>query len=352
MKDFRSFIVPPDMPAIEAMSVIDQGGKGIVFVCQNDLLLATLTDGDIRRHILRNGNLDTPVSQIGNRQFKCTKQFQNLEQINLTLEKWQLNGIPVLDEAGRIINIHFLETEIKEKSNLNLPVVIMAGGKGTRLYPYTKILPKPLIPVGDLTITEHIMRSFIEYGCVGFTMILNHKKNMIKAYFADKANLACHINFLDENKPLGTGGGLGLLRNLMRGTFFLTNCDILVFEDYNSILEHHYATGNLLTMVCTTKRFTVPYGTVEIDKNGHMASLTEKPSFTFLANTGLYVVESEFLSHVPDDVYNDITDLILACMHKGGKVGIYPINEEKWADMGQPEELEKMREKLMSIRND
>lgn len=350
MIDLSSLMIPPDMSVIEAMSVIDRAGKGIAFICEDKKLLATLSDGDIRRHILANGDLSAPVLQIGNSRFRHVKEGCSSAQIESQRKKWGLTCVPILNDNGLLTDVYFLNSsEEAPKRQLGVPVVVMAGGKGTRLYPYTKILPKPLIPVGDMTITEHILKSFMEYRCTDFTMIVNHKKNMIKAYFADNPYAGCQVSFLDEYIPLGTGGGLGLLRGKVRETFFMTNCDILIFEDYAKILDHHRAAGNMLTMVCTTKQFSIPYGTIEIDGNGNISSITEKPSYSFLANTGFYVIEPEFLDGMPGNTFSHITDLIQKCMNSGGKVGIYPVSEEQWSDMGQPEELEKMRERLGGI---
>lgn len=346
MKNWHSVIIPPTTTVIDAMSVIDKASTGIAFICEGGKLVATLTDGDIRRHILKNGDLSAPVSNIGNCRFKFAEESQNLEKAEELCRKWELNCIPILDIDGRLVNVHFhLDAEPNLKQRLDIPVVIMAGGKGTRLHPYTKVLPKPLIPVGDLTITEHIMCSFIEYGCENFKIIVNHKKNMIKAYFADNSP-TCRIDFLEEGEPLGTGGGLGLLSGRLNSTFFMTNCDILIFEDYARILELHRESGSLLTMVCTTKRVDIPYGTVEINGGGQIVSIAEKPSLSFLANTGFYVIEPEFLDKISKDTFNHMTDLILDCINRGEKVSVYPVSEEQWADMGQLGELEKMRGRL------
>jgi NDP-sugar pyrophosphorylase family protein len=177
-------------------------------------------------------------------------------------------------------------------------------------------------------------------------MIINHKKNMIKAYFADNEKHTCRVVFIEENQPLGTGGGLGLIRSNIKETFFMTNCDIMIFEDYDKILERHRTAGNLLTMVCVTKQFSIPYGAVNIDDLGQIVAINEKPSFSMLANTGFYIIEPEMLEIVPENTFCHTTDLIQKCMDIGEKVGVYPVSEEKWADMGKPDEMERMQEKM------
>ena len=221
----------------------------------------------------------------------------------------------------------------------------MAGGKGTRLYPYTQILPKPLIPIGDKTITEHIMDRFIEHGCDKFTMIVNYKKHFIRSYFIENEEQR-NIEFINEDEFLGTGGGLKLLENKMQSTFFMTNCDILVEEDYSEILKYHKIQRNIITMVCAVKNMTIPYGTVDIREDGSVIGLKEKPEFTFITNTGFYVIEPELLRLIPENTFIHVTDLIQQCIEEEKKVGVYKISEDKWLDMGQLDELERMKEKL------
>jgi dTDP-glucose pyrophosphorylase len=338
-------MISPDMPLLDAMSVIDSTGRGVAFICEGEFLRATLTDGDVRRHIMRGGSLNISVREIGNRNVKSVPWNLAYTAVKL-IEEYLISAVPVIDEQGRLVDVVFRGSIAQPpKPQLNMPVVIQAGGKGTRLYPYTKVLPKPLIPVGDTPITEHIMQAFHEYGCTDFTMLVNHKKNMIKAYFVEQ-NLPYRIRFLDEDTPLGTGGGLRLLRGIINDTFFMTNCDILVFEDYAEIMRRHRETQNLVTMVCTTQKTTIPYGTVEVNEDGCICSMTEKPSFSFLTNTGFYIIEPAFLDNIPDKTFVHITDLIQACIDRGERVGIYPISADRWADMGQPEELEKMRRRV------
>ena len=221
----------------------------------------------------------------------------------------------------------------------------MAGGKGTRLYPYTQILPKPLIPIGEKTITEHIMSRFMKYGCKSFEMIINYKRNLIKSYFLDNED-TYDITFIDEKQFLGTGGGLKLLKGKIDTTFFMTNCDILIEEDFDRILEYHQKNNNIITVVCAKKNMTIPYGMVEVSESGKALALREKPCFSFLTNSGFYVIEPEFLDMIPDNTFIHITDVIQRCIDMKMQVGVYTIPEEKWLDMGQLEEMEKMKKRL------
>ncbi|MEG2200722.1 MAG: sugar phosphate nucleotidyltransferase [Raoultibacter sp.] len=223
-----------------------------------------------------------------------------------------------------------------------IPVVIMAGGKGTRLDPYTRILPKPLIPIGNLPIIEHIINSFHAYGLRSYHIIVNYKKQLIRAYFAEQQN-AQHITFYDEEEPLNTGGGLSLLKGRIETTFFLTNCDVVIKENYQDILKFHQDHRNVITIICAKKEIVIPYGVIELDETSAVTSMQEKPSFSFTTNTGVYVVEPSVLNTIQDGVaisFPDIIDQQRAC---GKRVGAYIVNEEQWFDMGQMNELEAMQ---------
>jgi dTDP-glucose pyrophosphorylase len=350
--DMSQYIVSETLPIIDAMNLIDKNSSGIVFVCRSDVVLATLTDGDIRRHILAGKSLTAPVAEAAYYNFHALPAGSNKDQINGLCDKLSLNVIPGIDENGKLLTVFFRDSHMVPcPTKIDIPVVIMAGGKGTRLYPYTKVLPKPLIPIGDLPITEHIINKFVQFGCNAFTMIINHKKEMIKAYFHETKLSDASVDFLEEEQFLGTGGGLSLLRPKVKTPFFFTNCDILILEDYSAMYEHHRASGNLLTMVCATKTFSFPYGTVDIGENGNIRSLLEKPSYSFLTNTGFYIIEPQFLDYIPHNTFIHITDIIQNCIDQGQKVGVYPVSENQWLDMGNHEDLEKMRVKFQGPEN-
>ena len=223
--------------------------------------------------------------------------------------------------------------------------MINAGGKGTRLDPYTRVLPKPLIPVGDLPIIEHIMQNFQEYGCDEFSMIVNYKKELIKTYFKESDN-QYQIEWFDEEKPLGTGGGLSLLKKHIDKTFFFTSCDTLLLADYESILRFHKDNQNTITMICAWKNITLPYGIVEMGSNGIIEKMQEKPEMSFLTNTSIYIVEPDVIEDIPEEVSMTFPEIIQVEIEKGCKAAAYPVSESEWLDMGQLSELEKMRERL------
>ena len=346
MMGFSKFIVLPEQTILEAMKVIDIGSHGIVYICdESNILLGVLTDGDIRRYILKKGDLKQNVTSIMNRRPIAVSRTDEVNPITIMKQR-DISSLPIINSKGELISIEFLHgNKLYKNTDLNSPVVIMAGGKGTRLLPYTQVLPKPLMPIGDKTITEHIINQFNLFGCKDISLIVNYKKELIKAYFKE-LNTENNINFIEEEQFYGTGGGLALLKGKVHETFFMTNCDVLINEDYSEILKIHNTNKNLLTIVCAVKEIKIPYGTIELGEDEKIASMKEKPSYSFITNTGFYVIEPEFLKKIPEKTFIHITDVIQNCLDEGLSIGIYPISNNSWLDMGEPKEMERMREKL------
>ncbi|MCM1307109.1 MAG: nucleotidyltransferase family protein [Butyrivibrio sp.] len=341
----EQFTIDANAALLDVMKKIDENAKGIVYVVDAEgVLKGTITDGDVRRYILRNVNMSCTASEVMHTGYKFIAK-EEAYRAKTFMQANRITSVPIVDADGRLDSIEFADGERYYKSaGLDVPVVIMAGGKGTRLYPYTQILPKPLIPVGEKTITEHIFEHFEEFGCNNFSMIVNYKRDFIKAYFTESRR---QITYYDEDEFRGTAGGLRLLKGHINETFFMTNCDILIEDNYFEILKYHRQRGNIITLVCALKKETIPYGIIETRENGEIIRLKEKPSFDFLTNTGFYVIEPEFLDEIPD-TFIHITDVIQSCIDKGLKVGVYPVIADSWMDMGQLEELDKMRQRMES----
>jgi len=343
--NLQDFIITNNTSVLEVMSAINKNSRGIVYICDGEKLEGVITDGDIRRYILKNGDLSAPVHDIVNREPKYVF-YEEMANADSYMKLHEIASVPIVDRNLNIISINFLNSQpVHKHIDLNIPVVIMAGGKGTRLYPYTKILPKPLLPIGDKTITELIMDKFKVFGCSKFNMIVNYKKDLIKAYFND-GEYKQSIEFTDETEFLGTGGGLTLLTDKYNSTFFMNNCDIFVNENYGEMIEYHRNAQNIITLVCAIKNVTIPYGTVNIANEGQITKITEKPSSSYMINTGLYIIEPEFIEFIPKNQFIHITDVIQDCIASGKKVGAYPVSENAWFDMGQFEEMDRMKERL------
>ncbi len=340
---YMDYCIDTTLSVRDAMKVIDQVSPKIVFVIEQNKLLASLTDGDIRRFLLNGGKLTDKAIAASNPNPLSAKDEKNAAAL---YHQRNFAAIPIVTAEGNISGIYLGKDRVVSKvTNLKIPVVINAGGKGTRLEPYTKILPKPLIPVGDLPIIEHIMQRFMEYGCSQFCVIVNYKKELLKAYFADSEQ-QYDITWYDEEKPLGTGGGLCYLKGKINSTFLFTNCDNLLLSNYESMLKFHRENHNMITMICAYKNFTIPYGVVEMGLNGTIVEMREKPELSYLTNTGIYIVEPEVLEDIEDNVSIGFPDILKNQMARGRKVAVYPVSGNEWLDMGQLEELEKMRQKL------
>ncbi|WKY45537.1 sugar phosphate nucleotidyltransferase [Eubacteriaceae bacterium ES2] len=343
--DIKDFLIDENNTLIGAMEQLDRVAKKVLFVVNEKGLVAALTDGDIRRWILKKGDLDAQIKDIANYNPKFLYE-KDKTNVRIYMKNLLIEAIPIVDKNNRIIEIIFAHDQsIKSKQEMNVSVVIMAGGLGTRLYPYTKILPKPLIPVGEIPIVEHIINRFNENGCKDFYLIVNHKKNMIKAYFNElEKNYSVH--YIDEDIPLGTGGGLSLLKYRINSTFILSNCDILIDADYQKIMKFHQKQENFITMICSMKRIRIPYGVVEISKTGEIEEMKEKPELSVFVNTGMYIVDGQVIEDIEENKDIGFPDIIEGYRKKGAKVGIYPISESAWLDMGQLDELESMRRRL------
>lgn len=344
-QDIQKMIGAADITLAHAMQDIDSNASGILFLVDaQGKLVACVTDGDIRRFLLSGGKLDAPAIQAANKNPKSASSFDEAQKLYHTKN---LIVIPVVDSNGIMVDFYNGKANCsKKRPALNVPVVINAGGRGTRLDPFTKVLPKPLIPVGDLPIIELIMKEYQSYSCNDFHIIVNYKRELMKAYFADnekKYNITWH----DEDKPLGTGGGLSLLKGQFNSTFFFANCDALLTANYERMLQFHKENGNVITMICAYKTLDIPYGIVEIGLNGKIDKMQEKPTMSFLTNTGIYIVEPEVVEDIEADTPIGFPDIIEMERKKGKKTAVFPVSENDWMDMGQLSELEKMRVRLM-----
>lgn len=341
-RELEKFVGESSLTLAEAMRRIDANAGGVLFLVDGEgHVKGCLTDGDVRRFLLSGGGLDAPAMRAANPNPRIAR---DMEQAHALYHRKNYVAIPIVDDAGRIVDI-YAGVQERPRPALNVPVVINAGGKGTRLDPFTRVLPKPLIPVGELPIIEHIMRQFQSYACEDFRIIVNYKRQLMKAYFAESEN-RYRISWHDEERPLGTGGGLRLLRGQLDGTFFFTNCDNLLTANYASMLEFHRAHKNAVTMICAWKNFNIPYGVVDMGVNGRIEAMREKPVMSFLTNTGIYIVEPEVIEDIGDDEAIGFPDVVAREIQKGRNVAAFPVGEREWMDMGQLTELEKMRKRL------
>tara|TARA_B100000315_G_scaffold254574_1_gene295917 strand:- start:369 stop:1421 length:1053 start_codon:yes stop_codon:yes gene_type:complete len=342
----NNITIKSDITIRQAMKFLDKAAeKCLLVVDENNKLLGTITDGDLRRDILSGTEFSKDISTTYNT--KPTILFQgkyNMEEAKQLLRDLKIDLIPIVDEKYLVLDYVTLsgmggENQTKKTMD-DVPVVIMAGGKGTRMEPFTKVLPKSLVPVHEKPIIEHIIERFTDLGCREFHITINYKGKILNAYF-EELQPDYNINFVQEQDPLGTAGSLRFLDKQFDRPFFVTNCDIIIKSDYTSIYEFHKKGGYDVTLVASAKEYIIPYGTCELNGSGHLSHINEKPHYDFLINTGLYILNPDVLKLIPKNKFYHITHLIEEAKNQGKIVGIYPIDEDAWIDVGQWTEYQK-----------
>ncbi len=329
----------------------ETGQRCLVIVDIKKKLLGTLTDGDIRRNILSGYELSDSIKKIYNKKpiyfFEKNFSVENAKKIFISKN---INLIPIINSQRKVVNCltwdDVFEKPSKKSIMPTLSTVIMAGGKGIRMKPFTDVLPKPLVPINNKPIIEHIIENFLNFNQNKFFLTISQKSKILKYYFKDKNTKSYKINFVTEKKPLGTIGGLKLLEQKLTSNFFLANCDILVDANYQDIFELHKSRNNDVTIVASIKEFNIPYGVCEIGKKGLLKNIKEKPNFQYLVNTGLYLVNKKIINLIPKNKYFDFTDLINVLLKKKKKIGVFPIADQKWIDVGQWDIFEKNLKKI------
>jgi NDP-sugar pyrophosphorylase family protein len=253
-----------------------------------------------------------------------------------------------LDAEGGLADVVFWEDVFPEQEavakhcSLGLPVVIMAGGTGVRLRPLTNILPKPLLPFGGKTIIETIMDRFVQAGCKQFHLSLNYKAALIRHYFAELKESPYAVDFFEEGQPLGTAGSLSLIAASLKTPFFVSNCDIVIEQDLEEVWEYHRSNRNELTVVAALKHVKLAYGSLVTGEDGLLRELSEKPEWVFKVNSGVYILEPHLLPMIPPDTFYNMTDLIDAILARGGRVGVFPVSEQSWTDIGNWEDYSRL----------
>lgn len=344
----KSILQRPSISLKDALSSMSKSGeKCIIVVDSEDKLLGTLSDGDIRKSILAGKNLDESIESIYQR--NCVHLQKNRYNEKLAKEIFsskRIDLIPIVDTENQVTQIVYWEEFLSEKQqnsmDINIPVVIMAGGSGTRLAPFTDVLPKPLMPVGDETIIEKIINKFTLVGINQFYFTVNFKSKLLKAFF-EELDPEYNFEFVDESKPLGTAGSISLLKDTLKEPFFVSNCDIIIDCDYSDIYSFHTENKFDLTLVASAKNYEIPYGTC-ILSDGKLKSIQEKPSHNYLVNTGLYLINPNVIELIPLGSFYDMTDLLEDMIARGMNIGVFTVDEESWIDIGQWSEYKKALE--------
>jgi len=331
--------ITPAITIREALRIIDIGAMKIAIVVDEEgKLIGTLTDGDIRRGLLRGMNLDDSIRDIYNNQPIAVKISDPKEKIIELAISRRVYQIPVVDDEGRVIRLAEIDQLIKQEKHPNT-VVLMAGGLGSRLRPLTNHTPKPMLPIGGKPILETVISRFRKQGFSKFVIALNYKGDIIRNYFGNGLTMGVDITYLKENQRLGTAGALGLLERAPNESFFVMNADILTLVNFESLMDFHIRNGADATMCIREYGMEVPYGVVRLNKDT-IVSIEEKPIQQFYVNAGIYVLTPETLNLIPKGLPLDMTGLFEQAVEKGMNTLSFPIREF-WMDIGKPEDYER-----------
>lgn len=351
MKNITIHPIASIREAMKDMSITSE--KVLLVIDDEQTLIGTLSDGDIRKYILRGGDLSGTIQHAyqTNPIFVFQDDY-NIERIKQILIKKRIGLIPIVNKNRKIVDFVTWESVFgnnmeSAKQRLDVPVVIMAGGKGARLEPFTKVLPKLLVPVGDKTVIDHIIDNFRAYGISEFYLTIHHKSKIVRAYFEEK-KLDYSLEFAEEDEPRGTAGSLKLLADKLSKPFFVSNCDIIIEADYTDLYHFHTQNSYDITLVASAKQFNIPYGICKLNGEGSLKQIKEKPEYNFLVNTGLYILNPAVLKLIPDNKLFHIIDLMDKVKEIDGSIGVYPVSDHSWTDVGQWAEY---RKALKAIEN-
>lgn len=329
-----------------ALLQMEKAKQKILFIIDEDgCLIGSISDGDVRRFFANGGLLSQSLDSVVNFEVKYIGAFDDLDQAYGLMQKHCLTHVPRVDDEKRILEILGADNVNSLKNRAfswdGLSVVIMAGGKGQRLQPFTKILPKPLVPIDDKPLVEIIMDKFALYGAKEFHLTVNFKGEMIKSYF-DNTSVGYDLIYHWEEKPLGTAGSLRHIDFPEGEQVFVSNCDTILNINLSDLIGLHRKQRNDLTVVCAHQKHKVPYGVIELNENGNFFAVKEKPALNFLANTGMYLLNAEMIGLIPEGEAFDMPSLLEVASKVGKKVGIFEAHDSNWIDVGRWEEYRKV----------
>ncbi|MCJ8327986.1 MAG: nucleotidyltransferase family protein [Campylobacterales bacterium] len=339
MKAYKNLILKKDSTIKEALEIIDSGAMKIALVLnEKEQLIGTLSDGDIRRGLLKSLTLDDSIESIIFRTPTVCYVEDTKEKILDIAIKNKVYQIPIVDKDMKILGIEEVDEllRVKEKDN---KVVLMVGGLGTRLRPLTDHTPKPMLKVGNKPILETIILNFKKYGFVNIILCVSYKAEIIEEYFGDGSSFGVNIEYIHEDKRMGTAGALSLIRDKLKKDFFVMNGDLLTNINFEHMMDYHLVNKSISTMGVREYDFQVPYGVVNLD-NENIISIDEKPLHKFFVSAGIYVLGKEVLDYIPNDEFYDMPTLFETLIKDKKKCISFPIREY-WLDIGRLEEFEK-----------
>lgn len=319
---------------------LNKTAEGCLFVLDNnDKFIGTITDGDCRRALLSGKNLNSSIKNVYNKNpHKLYEKNINKNKLKNIFIKNKIDLIPIINQKNKLVNYVKLSDSIKKTkiqkkfSKKENSVIIMAGGLGKRMLPFTSILPKPLLPLKDQTVIEKIIQNFVEQKFRSFWLSINYKSKIIRSFF-DELKPSYKVNFIEERKPMGTIGAINLIKNKLTNDFFVCNCDTICNPNFSEVLKFHKNSQNILTIVASSKKISIPYGVCEIDKKGNFLKINEKPTKKFIINTGMYLINKKVFKYL-NNKKTDIDTLIKTLKINNEKIGVFPSLEKEWFDVG------------------
>lgn len=331
----------------ETMEIIDKSAFQIALVVdEKDKLMGIVTDGDIRRAVLRRQSLDEPITSIMNKKPVAVQAGQERHAVIAKLQDHGLSQAPVVNQDGTVIDLVLLKNLTYEPTKENA-VVLMVGGLGTRLRPLTDQCPKPLLKVGNKPILETILENFIESGFRNFYFAVNYKAEMIEEYFGDGSQYGVRIQYMYEKKRMGTAGALSLLPEEMKHSVIVMNGDLLTKVNFEQLLRHHDEEKAWATMAVREYSYQIPYGVIQMEKN-KIIDIQEKPIKSYFVNAGIYVLSPEAIAKIDKDNFLDMTDLFYTLIADGKNTTVFPIREY-WLDIGRMDDFEKAQVEYRKI---
>lgn len=340
-------MISPTSSILDTIAVIDQGAMQIAFVINAaGHLLGTVSDGDVRRAILRNIPMSEQVSQIMNTNPIIAGKDVTRDQLRAMMSQAGIRQIPIVDEKNRVLRVETWQDTLRPLRKTN-PVILMAGGAGKRLGALTASCPKPMLKVGDKPILQTILESFIECGFDNFYFSVNYHADMIMNHFGDGRQWGVQIRYLRETTPLGTAGALGLLAEIPTEPMIVMNGDILTKVNFEQLLSFHQESGACTTMCIRDYQTQVPYGVVEVDEH-KLVSIFEKPVQHFFVSAGIYVLNPSVLSFLPKNERLDMPDLFRAILDTQTETAVFPIREY-WIDIGRMDDYERANDDYTGV---
>lgn len=334
----------------KALEVIDKGAIRLAVVIDEEKkVIGTISDGDIRRALLKNISLSQSIENIYFKNPVIALQSETKEQIIQKAIQKRVYQIPIVDKDNYLVDIEDLATLISITRRKNR-VILMAGGLGTRLRPLTEETPKPLLTVGNKPILETIIRNFSQFGFINITISVNYKAEMIKEYFGDGSNFGVCIDYIEEDKRLGTAGALSLIKDKPTEDFFVMNADLLTDVNFTHLLDFHNKEDSLATMCVREYDFQVPYGVVET-KGSNITSIVEKPLHKFFVNAGIYVLSPKVFEYIPSNEFYDMPTLFDTIIKEEKNAVSFPIHEY-WLDIGRMSDFEQAQSEYFRVFNE